>query len=276
MKWIAALLMITNVAVFLWASGRQDVTEQARIFSSPDVNIQGMLLLSEASGTRNIGTIQQSTGNSPSGTGEQNQLDTSGADQSTVGDNKVTALDFSGELIVAEDLIEDGNTTVASVNGSSESLDRNVLACYRIGPFRKDDPWKSAKSWMGGQEIAFKHVTSESRELLAVRVFLGPYSSAIQTESAIRILKKKNLDYFVYEGDTGTKRVSLGYFTQEELATKFLGYLESIDVQAKSQPEYRTLGPFNWMEISANGVDLDLLTSHNWKASNISLSRVGC
>lgn len=271
MKWIAALLMLANVAIFLWASGRQDVVEQTRIESSPDVNKQGMLLLSEASGIKKIGTIAQSSGNAQS-----TQQDTTAADPSAAKDKGVSTLDATGELIMAEDLIEDGDDGSVLAVGAPESSSSSGLACYRIGPFRKDDPWKSAVSWMGEQEIDFKHVTSESRELLAVRVFLGPYPSASETQMAVRALKKKNLDHFVYEGDGGSKKVSLGYFTQEELATKFLGYLESIEVQAKSQPEYRTLGPYNWMEIRAEGVNLDLLTSHNWKARNIGLSRVGC
>jgi len=272
-KWIAAILMIVNVAVFLWASGRQDIVEEIKIVSSPDVNKQGMLLLSEASGIKRIGVIEESLKvNQP----EDDAASQSSAEQPATGDNRVTALESGDELIVAEDLIEDGEPVVASTAATADIPDNRNLSCYRIGPFRKDDPWKSALAWLDEQQIPFKHVTSESRELRAVRVFLGPFTSASKSEAAVRELKKKNLDHFVYEIEEGTTRVSLGYFTQEALATKFLGYLKTIDVEASSQPEFRTLGPFNWLEISVEGTNLDQLTGHNWKANNIGLSRVDC
>lgn len=272
MKWIAAILMIANVTVFLWASGRQDIVEEIKLVSSPDVNKQGMLLLSEASGIKRIGVIEESLQVNQPEDDEASQPD---AEQPATGDNKVTVLP-GDELIVSEDLIEDGETVVASTAATADIPDNRDLSCYRIGPFRKDEPWKSAQAWMDEQQIPFKHVTSESRELRAVRVFLGPFTSASNTQAAVRELKQKNLDHFVYEIEAGITRVSLGYFTQEELATKFLGYLKTIDVEASSQPEFRTLGPFNWMEISVEGTNLDQLTSHNWKANNIGLSRVDC
>ena len=47
MKWIAALLLIVNVAVYLWASGKSVSVEQTTMYAKPDVNREGMLLLEE-------------------------------------------------------------------------------------------------------------------------------------------------------------------------------------------------------------------------------------
>ena len=47
MKWLAAILMIVNVAVYLWVSGEQVTVDEVANAPRPDVNKDGMLLLRE-------------------------------------------------------------------------------------------------------------------------------------------------------------------------------------------------------------------------------------
>ena len=76
--------------------------------------------------------------------------------------------------------------------------------------------------------------------------------------------------------EDGSTRVSLGYFTQEELATKFMEYLATLDVTANSLPEYRQLGPFNWMEIPLDAVDGSTMSERSWQEEGVTVSRVAC
>ena len=125
-------------------------------------------------------------------------------------------------------------------------------------------------------DYAYRHVTSESRELRAVRVFLGPYAASAQTEPVIALLNQKDLDHFVYKVADGSTRISLGYFTQQELATKFMAYLDSLDIAASSQAEYRRLGPFNWIEIAPDQVDSATISGRNWNESGVTVLSVRC
>ncbi len=278
MKWIAAILMILNVTVYLWASGNQVETSLLENPSSPDVNKEGMLLLSEAGGTKQFGII--ATGNLQKSLNTDERVaksDDSDDGQTSQSSERTTGLDTGENLIITEDIIEGDEISSATAVGDSLSGSAGLAAqCYRIGPFRKPEPWEVAQNWLSEQGVSFKHVTSESRELRAVRVYLGPYSSTSEAQTAVKLLESKNLDHFVYQLGDGATRVSLGYFTQEELATKFLDYLAGIKVEAQSQPEYRILGPFNWMEISAQTIDLDLLRGHDWVEDNVGLSRLDC
>ena len=260
--------MILNVTVYLWASGGQVEIAQVENISSPDVNKEGMLLLSEAGGTRQFGIIAPRNSQKSSHSDGSIAISVNSEDgQSAQSGDGTTGLDSGQSLIVTEDLIEEDDVS------SSAEL---AMQCYRIGPFRKPKPWEDAMSWLTEQGVEYKHVTSESRELRAVRVYLGPYSAAAEAEAAVKLLDSKGLDHFVYQPEDGATRVSLGYFTQEELATKFLNYLTSINVNAQSQPEYRILGPFNWMEIPAQTIDVGLLQVHDWVEVNVGLSQLDC
>lgn len=260
------MLMILNVAVYLWASSRQTEAVEVEIQASPDVNKEGMLLLSETGGSRAV-EVAASLAAGGSGGSDSQQRAADGTLGLGSGDN----------LIITEDLIEENSKagdltqTVSVIPPAS-----GKPGCYRIGPFKKPDSWQAAQDWLTEQAIAFKPVTSESRELLAVRVYLGPFASGSAIDASVSLLKEKNLDYFVYQVDNGASLVSLGYFTQQELATKFLSYLSSINVNANSQPEYRKLGPFNWMEIPAESAGLDLLQRHDWLENDVGLSQLDC
>jgi len=279
LKWMAAILMILNVTVYLWASGGQLETSLLKNPSSPDVNKDGMLLLSEAGGTPQFGVIAaRNLPKIPKPEESVAKSDESNDGQTVQSSERTTGLDTGESLIVTEDLIEKDNeiSSAAAVGDALSGSAGLSTQCYRIGPFRKPEPWQIAKNWLTEQGVEYKHVTSESRELRAVRVFLGPYRAATETEAAVKVLDSKNLDHFVYQLEDGASRVSLGYFTQEELATKFLNYLTSIKVDAQSQPEYRILGPFNWMEIPAQTIDVELLQGHDWVEANVGLSRLDC
>jgi hypothetical protein len=270
LKWIAAVVMICNVVVYLWASGRQMEAHEIQISASPDVNKEGMLLLREVGSPKKIGIIAASKSESALTDGSIDQKE----ELVPPTEEGVIGLDDGSVAIISEELFED------EARDSLETINSGVLSeveqCYRIGPFKKDSSWGLAQEWMRDQGVEFEQLISESRELRAVRVFLGPFVNQSDVNSAVSLLKGKNLDHFVYQVENGSTRVSLGYFTQEELANKFLNYLQGIKVVAKSQPEYRILGPFNWMQFNNPGDNLKALQQHQWNEAKAGLSQLDC
>lgn len=272
MKWIAALLMIVNVVVYLWASGRQVDPVAVENSSSPDVNREGMLLLSEAGGTKQFGAIDNTQNT------EQASTAAAAIDPNQPNVDGTTGLDDGSALIISEDLLEDANQEIAFSHAvEKQPVPNSSLGqCVRIGPFKKAEPWNNAQQWIAKQGVEYQPITSESRELRAVRVFLGPFSSKDALAQTRALLKEKNLDHFVYQVENGSTRVSLGYFTQEALANKFLSYLDSVKIEAKSHSEYRKLGPFNWMEIAAADISSDNLQNRDWGESAVKLAVSNC
>ena len=235
MKWIAILLMIVNVVVYLWASRHQDIANETVIHAKFDVNKASMLMLSETGDLKQIGHI-------------------SGSQQS------VSALVGLGKRPTKPD----------------RATPQVIASCYQLGPFKKQASWQSAIEWVEQNEIEFRRIISTSRELQAERVYLGPYQSRSSAESTIQRLKSKNLDHFVYSAENGAVRISLGYFTQTELVEKFLAHLKALNIDAKSRPEYRQLGPFNWLVITVGTAKESQVIKHDWAESAVSLSQVEC
>ena len=244
MKWIAALLMLANVGLYLWSSGNQADPGADRVIRPPDVNREGMLLLSETG---------PSAGEDPA-----------------LPDAAVSEADDGLEVVVV-----DSAQPVAAGETPQPAGEQGDL-CFRLGPFRQPETLASATGWLDQQGLAYDSVQSESRELRAVRVYLGPYQSREDTNPVIQRLKERNLDHFVYQLDNGQVRISLGYFTQEELAGKFMTYLETLDIQARSQEDYRTLGPFSWLILRPAGTVVQAIRTRDWQDPDIGLSEVGC
>lgn len=168
-------------------------------------------------------------------------------------------------------------TAIPVENPIDGSADQSVAeACYRLGPFRQEASWQAAKMWMGESGFGFRPVTTDSRRLLAFRVYLGPFASESSADAILKNLESQGLKHFRYRADNGLIRISMGLFSQEELAEKHLNYLISNQYEAKLQPEYRRLGPLNWMEIPSAGIDQARLLGHDWDESGIRMTKVNC
>lgn len=221
MKWVAGILMIMNVLLFLRIGDHQVSAEQSQL--KPDVNRESMLLLKEVS-----------------------------------------------PVLESNDKVE----VVAKSGGNIKSS--ADWSCYRVGPFKQQSVWDNAKQWAGVVGLEFDSVRSESRELRAVRVYLGPFDSIAKAQPEVAILKQKQLDYFVYLQADNQARISLGYFTQQQLANKFVAYLSSQNIDVKSQPEYRTIGPFDWMNVKINSAISNRLLVHDWGSAEVAVATTSC
>ena len=278
MKWLAAVLMIVNVVVFHGVSDRQIKSTFPQSNNKPDVNRESMLLLKEVLPVVKQGSDIQdfSNGESPtlvtapdigSESGGENATDVS--NESAANDRRATE-DASDSVEIG---LQGSQTSMASLDISSPPDD---FSCYRVGPFKDRSSWTDARQWVIDQGLEFTPVRSESRELRAVRVYIGPFVSISAAQKDVDMLDEKELDYFVYLRDNGEARISLGYFTQEELAAKFVNYLSSQNIEAKSQPEYRTLGPYDWMDLRLKSTSRWSLLERDWKDDEVKVSERPC
>ena len=222
MKWSVGLLLLANVALYLWLDERNEDHEQVPL-AQPEVNREGMLLLHELGGANS-----------------------SPAAQATA--------DFTAPATTAK-----GNSS-----------------CYRIGPFKEATAWQAANQWMKSRQFAHQAVRSASRELRAIRVYLGPFESHAEAQPIMDWLDERSIEHFIKPGKLEQVRISLGYFIQEALAVKFIAYLLSQDIVANSQPEYRTIGPFDWLEASIAPTRRNALLSHDWREKGVATLEITC
>jgi len=265
MKWIAAILMILNVLVFLGISDRQVEYVADPEELQPDVNGDSMLVLKEVYPELNE-SDQPSSGTS----GGVPLIVTGGDDlpETVISDDTLATVEVSGQgeatLVETEENVQESEIDLAALVPAESGSLPTGLSCYRIGPFKSGSIWSRANSWVQSQDISITPVRSESRELRAVRVYVGPFESIAAAQGDVEALKQKELDYFVYLRDDNQARISLGYFTQEELSIKFVDYLKTQNIEAKSQPEYRTLGPYDWMDVEIEGERRGLILDREW------------
>lgn len=242
MKWVAGLLLVANVVVYLWAtSGESGAGPGAS--AKPDVNADAMRLLHEIP---------------PSAAAERRgPADAAGAETAAVRD---TDIEPSG--------IDARRTAPPGARRS----------CHRIGPFKGGAGWSSATRWMRAQRFTYQAIRSERRKTRVVRVYLGPFDSQAAAAPALEQLKEANFDHFI-EPDPADRKIyiSLGYFTQDELAAKYVTHLLARDIKARSRDGYRDIGPHDWMEMSVNTTDRrDLLLSRNWTEQSAVVVEVDC
>jgi len=243
MKWIAGLLLIVNGVVYLWAtSGESGAGPDAS--AKPDVNADAMRLLHEIH---------------PSGAAPERR-DRAHAAGAQIADVRDAGIKPSG--------IGAGHTAAPGARRS----------CHRIGPFKGGAGWLSATRWMRAQRFAYQAIRSERRKTRVVRVYLGPFDSQAAAAPALEKLKETDFDHFI-EPDPARRKIyiSLGYFTQEELAAKYVTHLLGRDIKANSRDDYRDIGPHDWMEMSVNTGDRrDLLLSRNWAEPSAVVVEVDC
>lgn len=239
MKWVAALLMVLNATIYLSVASRSADTQEPNGADSMNVNIEGMLLLNESSKVE------------------------SDLEKGIVPSLEVTALNEGSEG--------------SSENGmAGTALMPQDSACYQVGPFKTDKRLATATGWMEEAGIEFKVTQSQARQLKAVRVYLGPFNSDSGKNEAVQLLKAIGLDHFPYKSEDGLTKISLGYFTQEGLAETFLTNIISLGVNAKSELEYRQLGPFHWLAIRMPKSEENRLGTQSWMSKGMDVSIVDC
>lgn len=279
LKWVAAGLMIINVAVFLTIGGQTGRSQEERIPARPVVNEQAMLLLSEIPETVSAVSVQPRDDSGPA------PVDASGIPGGSP-DFPDTGAEKPEQSLQADlsDLpsVDDQDTQKPERMYTGEKL---PSICFRIGPFKSEDSLERASAWMADNRITHTPISGDSREFKAIRVFAGPFPDNAAVDRYIRELEVKKiqlkarnqtLEYYVYGNPQTGFRVSFGYFNQEKLATRYREDLQTLGIQAELAVQYETMGPLYWMETSVTDEIVDLLKSRQWEDEKIKIAPIDC
>ncbi len=296
MKWAVSLLLVANVVFYLWSVGHQTYSVKKTVQTDQDVNLTGMVLTSEmASRSAERENISRESIKKDDQSAEkkkdQEQRPENKAeeklgivmkegsqkkDNSLIkeGSRYVIADDQSANVDVVSSAVQAEG--VSGVDDRKMGIDWRASTCMRIGPFKYKDKWLKANEWAKRKADKTSSVHSESREIRATRVYLGPFEGVEKTSPMVEILSKLKLDHYTYPLSDNSIRISLGYFTQEELAERFSRHLRSIGIDAQTEDEYRALGPFSWIEVSVPGNAFQLFKNHKWGEEQVEVVKIEC
>ena len=180
MKWICGLLVIANVALYLWVTGHPSQIGTRPVPSLEPVNLITMQLMGE------------------------------------------------------DDLSR--SSTAA-------------LHCARLGPFATEDTYLRAQQLLNNAGFGYTREVVNARELRVFRVFMGPFNSDRELESASVDLRQLHYNPYVYEDSQG-QLLTVQMFSQPEAAGRFVSDLAAGGIQAEARLETRTLGPLRWLELA--------------------------
>ncbi len=148
--------------------------------------------------------------------------------------------------------------------------------CLRIGPFATRSKAVLSRTLLtttGVQALALE--SSADRMIKAYRIYMGPFENRSDTGSLRDYLNQMGNDdqYLVRESD-GSLVISLGLFTQNDGADRFLNELRSKGISANKREEMRSLGDNYWLLLRAG--DEDKIKYRSWPDPRAGLHRVVC
>jgi hypothetical protein len=164
---------------------------------------------------------------------------------------------------------------VAEQDGSAAASDQS--GCVRIGPFSSEATYSDAIRKLSALEIPFSRKAVSTRELKTYRVYIGPYPSQDQLQSARTDLERRGMDHYLLE-DADGRVLSLGLFSQPGPAAQFVADLAADGFAAKARAEIRTLGPLRWVEVRS--ADRESVTAQlrqtEWDDAMVSVREIPC
>ncbi len=148
--------------------------------------------------------------------------------------------------------------------------------CLRVGPFVNKSTAvlsRTLLTTLGVQAVAFE--ASPDRRIQAYRIYMGPFKSRLASVTMRDHLNQLGIyDQYLVRQSNGFLLISLGLFTQNDGASRFLQNLRDQGLQAHQREEMRSLGASYWLVL--NAVDEDKVRNRNWSDPRARLHRVIC
>jgi len=166
--------------------------------------------------------------------------------------NKEIEDKFYSRLTVVDDEIEVEEAAVDVVSAAVVPL-RDVN-CFRVGPFLHQENYDLAQAALFNSGVAYKKAKRERQESNAYRVFLGDYQDRAAAAAVRAELKRKKiLDHFVREAESGGYIVSLGIYSSEESAIKAVELFNEALSGVKYEKELVLLPESFWLYFDLAG-----------------------
>lgn len=133
-------------------------------------------------------------------------------------------------------------------------------ACYRVGPFSNQNQLAKLRRKLETANI--EHTVEDKTapgKIKAVRVYLGAFSDTAALEAEKSRLNKMKIDHFVIVLN-GERLIQLGYYSKPAGAKRVQQEMQARNVPAKIATEYKDTRIENWLNLkSATQADIDAL-----------------
>ncbi len=149
--------------------------------------------------------------------------------------------------------------------------------CMRIGPFATEETYAQGSQLLVNRGFGFTRNVVSAREHRSFRVFIGPFKTPVEMDTADRKLQKLGWEYHA-QPDKDGKILSIRSFAHAEKAERFAAELMAQGLDAKARPESRVLGPLRWLEVSDVVTEerRQALTALDWADALVRLAAVPC
>ena len=274
MKWLVVILVILNLAVYLFAQrinpGASEFADSGRYET---VNPEVMTVIEPGRSGRDGGAENTEGGQMLEEEGmAQLKMDTRG--QVLMAPQAAPEVEETGSqpIVVAGDPAQSSapseepksSPSTAAMESGEEAAGSEpesaaktapaaapapILSCYRIGPFSQQKSLAAARRELEKQGIDYTvDEDRDKQKIKAVRVYLGAFTS----DSALQAEKKKleglGVEHFVIRLNS-TPMIQLGYFSEPARASAYQEKLKARGLQVKTEKIYHDAAITSWLDV---------------------------
>ncbi len=246
-KWLAILLLIVNVVVFLSRDQQPEDNGQSKM-GPPAINLQHMMLSKEVRAPSSAADVGQNNVNQAEVIEDEKLAMAKDVEPAGM----VFKIDDltkqkSGESVQALDEVVQGQQASAKQSKPVEVVDKpkeqvvdsvevvkdsktvaEPLQCYRAGPYTSSKAVSKLLAALESLSIVYdKDEKKAASEVKAVRVYLGPFATQEALAKQQVVLKSKKVDAFALKRPGG-RVIQLGFFRKQGEALKNAKSMQSV------------------------------------------------
>lgn len=309
LKTLFALLVLLNVAYFLWPAGdKQPFFDATRSSADQEVRPASLRLLpvSLSAGSEPAATTaatpepEEAASNKDETEVVPAQSDQKMPDEST----KVVASISLPSMTRQPDATSSAEAVTSRTAADAEVPARPVAApsvpvqpkatpkpapkpapkpegvCMRVGPFYEDANFDQARDSIEQLAEDFDQRTVAARDVRTWRVFAGPFKDDQQVADQSAALQIAGfVDRYIMNDADGSKLISLGLFSNEGNAAALRERISQSKLEAEIRPEIRQLPASRWIQIAPPGLSPDdaaRLESRQWPSKRVRARPIPC
>lgn len=162
---------------------------------------------------------------------------------------------------------------------SAIELESAFEGCYRIGPFMHQANYELAQAVLFNADVNYKKSKRASKASNVFRIYLGPFQTQSEVESArIELRSKKVLDHFVRKQADGSLMISLGIYSTPETASTALTLFGDKLGDVKQRSENVVLPDSYWLHfgLSEDNPTLGQLNAIDWGEPSAKMGLFSC
>ncbi len=181
-------------------------------------------------------------------------------------------------VLRSSDEVNDEAGVDASQNELPVSIPDGSI-CYRLGPFLHQASYELAQAVLFNANVRYRKSTRSSQTSDVYRLYLGEFETQAQVSDArLELKRKKVLDHFSRKLEDNKYIISLGIYSSQETAEKALALFSETLQGVKMQSETVTLPDSHWMHfvLPVASTKLEQLAEIEWGENSAKLGPHEC